>query len=340
MNITKILKNFISFRKKTILSILFILIVACISVTWFRGDFIINAGDQILPLSPVKDFKISILYTWDHFRATGFAIPSGLANFSYFGIMALFEVLGFSLVNSEKILYYLIFALSGLSIYFLAGILFSKKKEILKITAAFFYMFNFYPIFTIWIGLPPLGIFYALFPFLLALFIKSIRDEKVEINNFAFIILLAFFTSMITNPIYIIVLFICFLSYLIFFLIENPKCIVKIILRCISFIGIYICLNCWWIISLIANFNLFTSVGRIYKSKEIFEGLSLEANFLNLLRLLGYPIFNTSYIGDPSFPWTSIYNNSLFIIIGFIPIILIFLTLLIKQKNKIGRAHV
>ncbi|GAG98328.1 unnamed protein product [marine sediment metagenome] len=169
MTIFKRLKDFISFQKKTILSIFLILLVGCISITWFRGEFIINAGDQIFPLSRIEDFKKAVLYTWDHYRATGFVVPPGLANFSYFGIMALLEVLGLSLVTSEKILYYLIFTLSGLSVYFLTSILFPKRNEILRLTAAFFYMFNFYPILVIWICLPPLGIFYAISPFLLAL---------------------------------------------------------------------------------------------------------------------------------------------------------------------------
>lgn len=322
----------------SITDILLILLVGLLSITWFRGNFLINHGDQCLPLSPIRGFQNSN-YFWNHLAATGFSIPPGFATFLYFGFFALMEFLGFSLIASEKIFYYLLFTVSGLSMYYLTTIFTNKNnRHIIGLASALFYMFNFFPLLTFWAGFTTLAIFYALMPLILALYIKLLETEIGITSCIAMFFSIAILSWIAMVPAHIAVLFSILFLYLIYFILKNYREKRKIKTAfglSIFLIFFYFLLNIWWLIPIFSSVETSLVVARAATPGEslwIFNVWS--SDFLKLFRLLGPWTFDIRY-GDFFFPWAWVYSTIPFLILGFIPPILVFIPFLAKQKNKI-----
>lgn len=128
-------------KRKKLIDLTILLLIGLLSVTWFRGNFLINHGDQGYPLSPLEDFKNS-LYFWNHLWATGFARTAGLANL-FFYLFPLLTIFKIPLAITEKLLYYFIFTFAGVFIYLLVDSLKVKNSRLTGITVALAYISNF-----------------------------------------------------------------------------------------------------------------------------------------------------------------------------------------------------
>ena len=94
----------------TIIVLLIISIVGLISLSWFRGNYLISADDFSMPFDRIKSF-VANFYSWDP-QSLGSANPRILAfTFPVYTYFAISEVIGLSLVNAEKILFYGIFTI-------------------------------------------------------------------------------------------------------------------------------------------------------------------------------------------------------------------------------------
>ena len=136
--------SFINKRKNTIISIAIILLVALISLVWFGGNYMLIGTDLIFPSNRIPTF-LKTFSIWDPSslgsadpRMLGWSFPNG-------AFLAFSAVIGLSLVGAEKLWFYLLFAFSGLSMYYLTTVITKNKNRCaIGLIAALFYMFNPY----------------------------------------------------------------------------------------------------------------------------------------------------------------------------------------------------
>lgn len=315
-----------------------LLLIGLITITWFRGDFLIDHGDQFFPISPVEDFKRYSLYSsWCHLWAIGYPLGGGIAGFFYY-IFPLITKLGVSLVTSEKLLYYFIFSLAGVSVYTLVDSLDLANKRLVGLTAALAYLFNFYPLFSFWSSLIALAFFYASAPLLLAFYIKLLATGKKR-YFFGWLLVATFIFSPATvNPGYIIVLGFIHLLYLVFHNLfsSNKKTAKQSLGLSITLFIFWLLFNVWWILPAISNITrafIGSGAASAAGSVGILQDISLFTSFLNLFRFFGPWTFYSHLVGDPYFPWNEIYFSLFFIILSFLGPIIALLALLKKRKS-------
>ena len=318
--------------------LILLLVLGLLPLIWFRGNYIINYGDQTLPFFPIYSLKTNIGYLWSHQYSIGLSSSRIIAGFFYTGFFALFEALGFSLIVTEKFFYCLLFFFSGVSMYYLSSVVFGNKNKLPLIASALFYLFNFFPLFTFWRQFTGVSFLYVFTPFFLGFYIRGLQTQKWK-YLFLMVILSIIFTPMALNPAYLIVGWLFVLLYGLFYVLKNrkQKQILRFFTRFTLFlIVIEFLINLWWILPLINNFrDEISGAIAIGGSLEVFNYWSSQTSILNLSRLLGpWPFTAINPAGDPYFIWSSVYFTPLFILLGFIPLFIALISFIDDRINQ------
>jgi len=335
----KSFRQFLHLHSGDVIALLLIGLIGLLSVSWFRGDYLIAAGDFSMPLNRLRS-SVANFYSWDS-RSLGNSNPRILALTVPLGAYFAFsEVIGLSSIGTEKILFYFIFTVSGLSMYYLTTTLLStfRHKRLAGLISGVFYMLNPY----VAINIMPLRqtsfIIYALLPLILGIFIRGLNQKKPLKFAIiaAFIMLLA--TSLFVDPSIVPLTFLPLLIYLIFFVLTNPKrtTFFSAFKFASGFTITWILLNLYWLIpDAYSSSNELAKVTSAYGSIGVQSGVQLDSSpILGAVRLLGYWALDSGYKGDPYFVWASAYQTPLLIIVSFILPFLAFIPLLLKPKDK------
>lgn len=316
------------------ISIILIVLLGLLSITWFKDNLIIKAGDSFYSLKPFDDlYRYS--YVWDHVFSTGLASPRSLANIPYGIFVCLLQLMGLSILNIEKILFFIFFALSGLGVYFFSRTLF-PNHSLMAFTSAIFFMMNPYVLTNIWgTGFNTAPFAYALYPLTLYLFIKGLKDMKMYYIPILVLLWLIFSTAS-TNPAFSapIIFTMVYFLFLYFIIEKNNRTLLFGIKYTAILSFIIFLMNCWWILpalSLVKEQLL--TVGASGSPMEIFIGTSKYTTFSNIFRLLGAWTLYVKNFPDSYFSWSDIYATKTFIFLTFIIPIVSFYSLLIDNYN-------
>ena len=339
----KSFRRYFYLHRDMITDLLIIGLIGLLSVSWFRGDYLIAAVDFSMPLDRIRSFSANF-YMWDS-RSLGSANPRILAlTFPVWAYFAFSEIIGLSLINAEKILFYFVFAISGLSMYYLTttlvGYRANKLRRLAGLVSGIFYMLNPY----VAINIMPLRqtsyIIYALLPLILGMFAKGLNERR----NLRFAIVTAFVMSLATSvyvdPSFILLTFLPLFLFLIFFILTNHKrfVVLQALKFTATFMTIWILINIYWLLP-----NAYLASSELRKVTAAYGSLGItfqslvqlnSASILGGLRLLGYWGLYSSYKGDPYFVWASAYQTASLTAIGFLIPILAFIPLLLKPKDK------
>ena len=346
IKITAFLKSFWGYlylHKCTIIALLIIGLIGLLSVSWFHGDYLISADDFSMPLNRLRSFMANF-YVWDS-RSLGSANPRISAlTFPVWSYFAFSEIIGLSLSITEKILFYGVFTISGLSMYYLTTTLISnrpvKLKRLAGLISGIFYMLNPYVAIIILPLRTTSFMIYALLPLILAIFVKGLNEKrKVKFAIIAaFVMTLA--TSVYVDPSYLLLTLLPLLMYLIFYILVNPTktTLFSAFKFTTLFLITWVSLNLYWLIpdayfssTVLANVtSAYNSVGVSFLSAVQLN----SAPLLGAIRLLGYWGLNSGYKGDAYFIWATAYQTPLLIIVSFLLPFLAFIPLLIKPKDK------
>ena len=330
------IKNFLKMEKATIISILAIFVIGLISISWFRGTFLIDGLDRSFPPDRIAFFQRGFSF-WDTF-ILGSSNPrnfAGLLPTNLFLVIS--QLVGLSLVNAEKIWFYFLFSFSGISMYYLAITLSSiKYRQIVGLTSALFYMFNPFVMISV---VPQMWIYIIFLPLVLAFFIKGIQGKYNLSYVFVICIIWTLTTaSDYTNPKYLLFTFLPLLMFFGYYaLLHRNK--IKKSFRFLGLVSIVLfSLNAFWIIPVISSFNSvvaspLNAYAAIGTSRLISYNLG-SAPLSGSFRLLGFWSLNADYKGYPYAYWAPAYNTSIFIIIGFLIPILLFAFLLKRPRNQ------
>ena len=117
--LSETIKEQLLLRSKTILALSIIATLGVISISWFNGPFLINGLDRSFPPDRTLYFMRGF-YVWDIFQLGGISVRTLAGLFPDNIFLYLTEVAGLSLVSSEQLWFYLLFASAGFSMYFLS----------------------------------------------------------------------------------------------------------------------------------------------------------------------------------------------------------------------------
>ena len=163
--------------KITLLGVLGIFFLSLTPLLWFKPGAIITGTDLDFPLFPEERFEERI-YTWFPKILGGTDRSNNVSSLPYITTSYIFHLLGFDLIAVQKLTFIFWYFLVGLSMYFLASIIFSKEKPLIPFFSAILYMFNFYQIF-IWtrlqLALPVLVLFPVFLGVLIGLNMRKIN---------------------------------------------------------------------------------------------------------------------------------------------------------------------
>lgn len=331
----KIKTNVTNIYKNKYFDIFLISLIGLLSVTWFQGDHLIARFDFWFPDDGFFYFK-EVGNTWQNPGSFGTSNYKGLASIPYaFFILFLENFIGFSAVLTEKIFIYIIFASSGLSMYYLSTV--AGMKRPWSLFASFFYMLN--PFF---ISHWKFFSAYSFAPLLLGMYINGLERSR----NFGYIIKFAIIwflttTYMYIDPGYAITHISMFILYFSFFIIWKRNLVsIKYGIKFTSILLILILLlNFFWIFP--TFFNIGSELNKMHTGltgttdRDLFDGLS--GDLIDTLRLLGYGVGNlANFWGDELYwQWAPWYFHPLIIFIGLLIPAVVFLPLILsKDKEK------
>jgi len=312
--------------------LIFLLGLALLSLTWFRGDHLINIADFNFPISPTNQFeKLSYIWTQNDIGSAERSPPRLIFQLP---ITFLYEV-GFSIITVEKIMFVLLLFMMGFSTYKLTYYLLSDEKfaAISGLIAANFYMFNMYTLQVKWSNGYIVSLYvYALLPIIVLYTIKFFNNSNKK--NLALLGIFSFLASLSSNnPAYYFPIFAMILGYGTYVMVLSGKTKIRDnIKKIVLIIALISMINIFWILP------LFFQVGDITSEVQESDILSSIKNgsansFADMFRFLGFWVLKASHGGSPYFPYGYIYYTPLFTVVGF-SIFLISLICLLKNKNN------
>ena len=330
MNIER-LKNF--FKKEIVIDIIIFLLLAVLSLSWFRGNNLINGGDFGMPFDWTHYFK-TMFSVW--MEAYGAAAPRGVAQiFPYATFGALMQTLGFSLVFIEKVFFYFWFVGSGLSMYFLCSVL--GMKRLGRLAASFFFMLNPFSLIVIWrVSHGAIQMPYSFTPLVLGLFIYGFKKKLgLKYIFLACLIWLLTTVSAYANPRMVVIHWLLIFFYFISVILFQPQERSLILKYSLKFILVWLGFNFYWLFPFI--YSITESVAGAHSSflMNDIDTLKLTSvKIIDSIRMLGYWALHSGYKGDPYHPYEAYYRSSLVLATSWLIPILVFLGLLNKDGRK------
>lgn len=316
---------------------LLLLLISLISITWFRGDFQIVAGDFSFPPGRIAEFQ-RVIHSWDHFslgsanfRILGAIVPYGI-------YLALTQALGISLVIAEKIWLYFLFASMGLSMYFLTITVVEENYRYLAgFLAALLFMFNPWTAINYTMVWP----YIVFLPLILGLYIKGLNEKRGFKYIFVFCLL-----WIVTSTVSLIniraglhqwmTLFIYFIFFLL--IIKKKDDAKHAFVFSASLLFWWVLLLMFFLLPIFTNiFEIIRQTGSTYQSINFswMDAYNLNsAHLRDAFRLIGHWTFESFYKGYPYVYWSPAYKTSLFILIGFLLPIMTYSTFLFIKKQS------
>ena len=326
-------------HKDTITDLSIILLLGLLSITWFKGNFIIKSDDSFFGLAPSDDLYRGS-FVWEHVLSTGLPYYTfALSQIPYKFFMTFLETIGIPLVISQKILYYSLFTSSGLFMYFLSSTLADQRhRRIVKLASAFFYMMNpFYLSQWGW-NYTTFMFLYPLFPITVTLFIKGLNTEK----KFRYLLLTWIvwfvFSPAVSDPPHIIVIWLTMFLYLAFYVLLRRGYRSDIV-NAFKFTSILVLslllLNTWWILPAVYFMgHTYEAATAPYSSLEVFLVGSQYSTTLNNFRLLGYYPIYVKWYPDPNYLWTETYLTLPFITLSFLIPFLAYCSVFLERRDS------
>ena len=126
--------------KRFIPPIFFLIISASLIFSWFRFGFVYGGGDVGLPTyDPKRTFDVA-RYIWWESAAPGYPVPQGLTSVPLLFMLSFFQLLGFSPVGLQALLFFTLLFLMGMGMYLLTLSIFGKENSKWAILAGIFYL--------------------------------------------------------------------------------------------------------------------------------------------------------------------------------------------------------
>ena len=285
---------------KTTLSIIIIMLLGLLSLTWFRGNFLIDNFDIDLPLNASQGI-FRTLFTWDANSALGSYNPLIAASIVPFQLLWVSLNKLLPIIDAEKVLFYLLFTGSGISMFFLTLVVTKGRfREIIALISGVFYMLNPFSMTFIWPEFTTFIFLYSFLPLFLALFIKYLNG-KGDFKTAFLTAFVLFLTESVAfqNPRFIVIAWIPPVLYVIFHILTTKKFLNSIKFTLLVFLS-WLAMSAFYLLPIINYIN--ANYGSLsYQAINISDVSSFILNsapLSGLIRLSGYWALNGGYRGD------------------------------------------
>ncbi|MEM0314289.1 MAG: hypothetical protein QXQ41_07055 [Candidatus Bathyarchaeia archaeon] len=326
-------------HKTTLIDLMIIMLMGSISLSWFRGDYIIKTGDDFFPLDPAyASFLTS--YLWVHYTSTGLPNdPLALTNIPLFILIASANTIGLHIVILQKLFYYALFTTSGISAYLFTTSLLPKNKRVTGLSSAFFYMMNPYSLSVIWFAhYTTLLLSYSIAPLLLMLYVKGINAKAKENYIVLMSLMQPLVSAIFCDPAQTLIILILASAFFILYIFVNKKEKAKLIgilrFNLLLMISLF-AINSWWILPFFYLYHIRLSRALYaYSSEGVFISGSTSSTILNTLRLLGFYFIWAKWYPVSIYAWTETYSSPVFVFISCLIPVFAFSQLILKPQNK------
>lgn len=325
--------NFLKSRKEIIFDVGIILLLGCLSFTWFRGSNLISGGDFGISLDWEKVFKLNFS-AWD--KTVSLGMNNTATPFLFLSMFCAFlQTISFSVTAIEKTLFLFWFAGSGLSMYFLCSVL--GMKRLARLASSIFFMMNPFSLIIIWrvshgmIQLP-----YAITPLVLGLYINGLKKEKgTRYVFFSSLVLAILSAGSYANPRSLFFYFFPVLMYFLSVVIFQSSKRIFIIKYSLKFLLFFVLFNLYWLYPFVHDSEkIFTGVHSSVLMSDIDSLKLTSVDLLKAIRMTGYWSMFSGYQGEPYYPYWQYYTRPLIALIGWFIPILIFLGFFQKEIRK------
>lgn len=309
----------------------FIFLSAFITFNWFKGGFLLGGAEiGIFAYNPSRVMEIQKFIWWGDV-APGMLVPHFIIGFPLYFIFSLLQPI-YSALTLQIITSFTLLFLMGYGMYRFSLLALGKDRHLYAIIAGLFYMFNSYTMVEIWHRFLYTSFFLAAFLPILALFWKLwiLKGRFIFLTIFLVINLLSsYMFGNLTSAITIwLLLFLITVAQVIFP--WNGKAnLTKVGYKFIAGLFLWILTNIWWLIPVFS-----VSAGLLGEQHGFEDNLSTLVN-ISRQTILPYTLqFANPYYLFYKQELGQIYNNFIFLIIPWIPAVVIFLGLLISLKQK------
>jgi len=301
---------------------------------WFRNGNIMGGGESGLPFYDLSRMLEISRYSWAD-PALGNSIGIGVAATPIYWILSQIENLGVPGFALEALWFWILFVISGISVWFLTIELFPRIQEKYLFLSVLFYWFNPLSLVNVWNRfLYNYMVFWAFLPLALLLFIKGIKKR-----DYRFAVLVSIFTTIfsyaLTSPVFNILLWGLLFYTAIFFLLFEKGIrgfIAKYFLLTLASFTLF---NFWWISQLFAfifsadynvmTMNFFTAAGNLGTLNSLSNSLGRLVNIFRFMH-------GTFFIDGPS--WAKFYNLPIISGAGFLLTVVILWTIIKFKRIK------
>lgn len=292
-----------------------ICVLGLVVLNWFRGNYFITNPGNPFAVNPSEGF-FSTLYVWKD----SFSLGSALANIQILPFHALWAFVGifFSISTAQKIVFYLLFVGSGLSMYYLVSMIGLKKEG--RVFAALFYMMNPYSMSVIWWNQLFWIFTYILVPTLLGLFVKVLEGRGLFRQTLLICIVLIMLSPGLIAA-YIPMLIISFGTYLLLHILLNRRDIwgIKNSIKISGFVVFFgVLVSAWWLFPWAKSIPEFYSMADPSNAGKALSYASRYSTITNTVRMLGYSPIHARFRSDFYYDWISIYSSTPFLLMSFL----------------------
>jgi hypothetical protein len=305
---------------------LIILVASILVLIWFRKNTIIASGEfGFFDLLERTRYDV-VWYTWWN-DGMGNTWPHILAMAPLYSFVALLKWFGLSNVVIQVIIFFLVLALNGLSVYYLTTQLIEGSiKRLAGLFSGLFYMLNPYALY-VWnrfsqIMLAPL------LPLMLILYIKGLEEQKMHYAFYICLVSLAFNYALANIP-NIVTIWVPLFSYFIFHVLSSRKSEIFYAFKfSILTICLWFLLNAWWFLQFICSCEY--AIAKLTTPLENLGhllGISKHLSLVYVTRL----IFSPFYFSEGLKP---IYSSFIFEGISLLIPIIVFSSVPFKPKHK------
>ncbi len=307
-----------------------ILAVSLLSLSWFRGDNLIEFRDFYLPGDTARNFY-RYFSLWDPLVPFGQPDYRNISGLIYpFLYFLTHNLLGFTLVQTEMVLFYLVFALSGLSMYYM--MLVFGTKQIAALFSGLLYMFSPFDMLVMWGLITGRLVIFATLPLLLAVSKQVGRKQLTGAGIIGWSVLLTAISASADPESLLIASF----PGVLYFIITRgwQRAGAR---RVLALVCTWVGLNMFWILPYAFFFqSAYQSVCYLTLiwswDLQAFAGNSVS--LIDAVRLTGFWELCASYRGDPYHSWSWAVVNPLYGSAGFLFPILAMAGVLAHRKNR------
>ena len=334
------IKNKFSNRIKKYWEIFIIFVLGLTPLLWYKSPSSLALGhDMGFPINPIVFFQ-DRLFLWTDRVGLGWDQTLGSAATLIHGLEALVASLGFSIFDTQKIVFIFWFLLPGLAMYYFISTIHKEREQwFIRLSASLFYMFNHFLLQAWFIAeRTKISLLIAL-PILLGLTIGILEGKISRIKGFALMSLVFFlFNGGGGLPLYgglLLALSIALVFFGSINLRKNSKVETKkIAIVALGILASFVLANFYWILPLLVNVlssysQSLSSIGGISGILAWSFEISKFASILNVIRLQGIP----DWYDNPAHPFSSLFlNNPFLILVSFLIPTLVFSSLFLIKR--------